>query len=101
MNRFINRRWIFLDSNDLDKVNFEELPLVNQNENKPTSVRYSRDRNKFMIRYEVSEISGSVFGRPSCYDFALNIDGKIEWQHEDVLEYLKTDEWINNDKFPN
>jgi len=32
-------------------------------------------------------------GRPDCYDLAVEISGKIEWGHEDVIEYLATPDW--------
>jgi len=37
--------------------------------------------------------SGAIVGRPDCYDLALEISGKTEWGHEDVLEYLATPDW--------
>ena len=37
--------------------------------------------------------SGYEAGRPDCYDLALEISGKTEWHHEDVLEYLGTTDW--------
>ena len=37
--------------------------------------------------------SGYEAGRPDCYDLALEISGKTEWHHEDVLEYLATPDW--------
>ena len=37
--------------------------------------------------------SGYEAGRPDCYDLALEISGKTEWGHEDVLEYLATPDW--------
>jgi hypothetical protein len=100
MNNFTNRRWIFLDSSDLDQVDFDQLPLVNSGEGKPTSLRYCHDKSKFMIRYDIENVSGVISGRPDCYDSALNISGQAEWEHEPVLEYLATEEWTNTGMFP-
>ena len=97
---FENRRWIFLNSGDLDQVNFDQLPLVNAAPYKPTSVRYSQDNSKFMLRYDTENISGSISGRPDCFDLALTISGKTEWEHGEVLEYLATSEWTNTGMFP-
>lgn len=39
--------------------------------------------------YEV----GDILGRPDCFDLALEINGKVEFNHEEVLEYLATEAW--------
>jgi hypothetical protein len=97
---FDNRRWIFLNSEDIDKVNFKQLPLVQSEPYKPTSVRYNNGNSMFMLRYDIQESSGVITGRPDCYDLALTINGKIEWYHEEVVEYLATSEWVNIEMFP-
>jgi hypothetical protein len=56
---FHNRRWIFLNSGDLNQVDFDQLPLVNPNPEMPMSVRYCHDNSKFMLRYDIEDISGS------------------------------------------
>ena len=50
---FHNRRWIFLNSGDLNQVDFDQLPLVNPNPEMPMSVRYCNDNSKFMLRYDI------------------------------------------------
>ena len=47
-----NRRWIFLNADDLSKVDFSQLPLVNSEPDRPCSVRYSNDNSKFILRYD-------------------------------------------------
>ena len=42
---FHNRRWIFLNSGDLNQVDFDQLPLVDQHPNQPMSVRYCHDNS--------------------------------------------------------
>ena len=57
---FENRRWIFLNSGDIDKVNFNELPLVESSPNKPNSIRYCHDNSKFMLRYDIKDEDGII-----------------------------------------
>ncbi len=95
-----NRRWIFLNSDDLSKVDFSQLPLVNSEPNRPCSVRYSNDNSKFILRYDIEDVDGSISGRPDCFDSALTISGKVEWQREEAAEYLATPEWTNTGMFP-
>lgn len=95
-----NRRWIFLNAEDLDQVDFDQLPLVSSEPGGPCSVRYSNDKSKFILRYDIKEVEGSVSGRPDCFDSALTISGKLEWQREEAAEYLATPEWTNTGMFP-
>jgi hypothetical protein len=97
---FENRRWIFLNSGDIDKVNFNELPLVESSPNKPNSIRYCHDNSKFMLRYDIKDEDGIITGRPDCFNLALSIDGYTEWEHKEVLEYLSTQEWSNDHLYP-
>ena len=122
---FHNRRWIFLDSDNLSGVDFNQVL-----ETSAETVRYSLDSGNFFVKYNVTEfpidpdapnvdisgntwefyyntgveppvVTGSGFlypsgyeaGRPDCYDLAVEISGKTEWHHEDVLEYLGTPDW--------
>ncbi len=95
-----NRRWIFLNSGDLNQVDFSQLPLVNPEPNRPCSVRYSNDSSKFILRYDIENVDGSISGRPSCFDSALTISGKVEWEREEVSEYLATEDWTQTGMFP-
>jgi hypothetical protein len=95
-----NRRWIFLDSDDLSEVDFSQLPLVNSEPNRPCSVRYSNDNSKFILRYDIQGSGESITGRPDCFDLALTISGNVEWQREQVSGYLETPEWTNTGMFP-
>jgi len=97
---FENRRWIFLNSGDINNVNFDQLPLVDIHPNKPNSVRYCHDNSKFMLRYDIKIEGGIITGRPDCFDLALSINGHIEWRHSEVLKYLSTPEWSNDDLYP-
>ena len=122
---FHNRRWIFLDSENISGVNFNQVQ-----ETSAETVRYSADSGTFFVKYNVVEYpvdptganvdasgntwqfyydtgveppvitgsgelypSGYEAGRPDCYDLAEEISGKIEWHHEEMLEYLSTPEW--------
>ena len=128
---FNNRRWIFLDSDNLSGVNFNQVL-----ETSAETIRYSMDSGKFFVKYETQQhpinpnaenvdsdgntwefyynsieddpnfngdpvvtgsgilyTSGQILGRPDCYNLAVEISGKTEWNHKDVLEYLNTSEW--------
>ena len=122
---FHNRRWIFLDSDDVSGVNFEQVL-----ETSAQTLRYSVNSGMFFVKYNITEfpvdpdapnvdISGNTWefyyntgveppeitgsgllypsgyeaGKPDCYDLAIEISGKTEWGHEDVLEYLATPDW--------
>ena len=85
---FHNRRWIFLDSDNLSGVDFNQVL-----ETSAETLRYSMDSGMFFVKYNVTEVSGVEYGRPDCYDLAVEISGKTEWGHEDVLEYLATPDW--------
>ena len=128
---FHNRRWIFLDSDNLSGVNFNQML-----ETSAETLRYSVDSGMFFVKYNITEYpvdpdapnvdisgntwefyyesiednpnfngdpvvtgsgilynSGQIVGRPDCYNLAVEISGKTEWGHEDVLEYLATPDW--------
>ena len=127
---FNNRRWIFLDSDNLSGVDFNQVL-----ETSAETIRYSMDSGMFFVKYNVTEfpvdldapnvdvsgntwelyyengdsefpnpdqvptgsgisyVSGAIAGRPDCFDLALEISGKTEWHHEDVLEYIGTPDW--------
>jgi len=122
---FHNRRWIFLEADNVTGVDFGQVL-----ETSAETLRYSLDSGHFFVKYNVTEfpvdpdapnvdisgntwqfyyntgveppvVTGSGFlypsgyeaGRPDCYDLAVEISGKTEWGHEDVLEYLATSEW--------
>ena len=97
---FEDRRWIFLSSGNLNQVDFSQLPLVSSEEGAPNSLRYCNDKSKFMLRYDTQNVSGVILGRPDCFGLALTINGKTEWEHKPVLEYLVTEEWTNTGMFP-
>ena len=122
---FHNRRWIFLNSDNLSGVDFNQVL-----ETSAETLRYSMDSGMFFVKYNVTAFpvdpdapnvdasgntwqfyydtgveppvitgsgllypSGYEAGRPDCYDLAVEISGKTEWGHEDVLEYLATPDW--------
>lgn len=110
---FNNRRWIFLDAANLSAVNFDQVL-----ETSADTLRYSVDGSMFFVKYNVhiwteqdqtnaesvpslsgeevilpDHSIGDVLGRPECFELALEIDGKVEYTHSEVLEYLATEAW--------
>ena len=77
-----------MDSDNLSGVDFNQVL-----ETSAETLRYSMDSGMFFVKYNVTEVSGVEYGRPDCYDLAVEISGKTEWHHEDVLEYLGTPDW--------
>jgi len=93
--RFENRRWIFLNADDVSSVNFDQVMQTGQD-----SLRYNNDETKFFVKYEISEYSGSIAVRPDCYNLALEINGKTEFNHPETLEILQTEDWSRDHLFP-
>ena len=77
-----------MDSENLSGVDFNQVL-----ETSAETLRYSVDSGMFFVKYNIAEVSGVEYGRPDCYDLAVEISGKTEWGHEDVLEYLATPDW--------
>lgn len=118
---FENRRWIFLNTADISAVNFNQVIQNDQStvrkslDGSKFFVKYETSVYKSLsgdsIQYEGDELTeinsvssvegeypyndGDIMGRPDCFDLALEIDGKIEFNHEEVLDYLATAEWSN------
>ena len=122
MNRYENRKWIFLNSGDMSEVNFGQVLQTNAD-----TCRYSLDGTKAFIKYETTTYpidinaenvdsegntynfehdsdhnvissglafaSGEVVGKPDILDKALTISGKEEFTHSETLEILQGEDW--------
>jgi uncharacterized Rossmann fold enzyme len=106
MSRFQDRRWLVIPTSIIDTINFNEV-----RESSAESLRKSIDGNKTFVKYEIIEhkedhvetfinaetgeeetntIAAGVYGRPSVYS-----DEYTEYNHEDILALLATEEWTN------
>ena len=122
MDRYENRRWLFLNSGDMSEVNFGQVLQTNAD-----TCRYSLDGEKAFIKYEtttypidinaenvdsegntynfehdsdhnvissgIAFASGEVVGRPDIFNKALTISGKEEFTHQETLEILQGEDW--------
>lgn len=108
MSRFENRRWLVIPTEKIDDINFDEVLEPNKE-----SLRKSLDDSLTFIKYDVTiidediveeytdietgeektnTIKAGVYGRPSIYS-----EEYTEYNHEDILALLATDEWTNNE----
>ena len=105
---FENRRWLVIPTEKIDNINFDEVLEPNKE-----SLRKSLDDSLTFIKYDVTIIDediveeyidietgeektnttkAGVYGRPSIYS-----EEYTEYNHEDILALLATDEWTNNE----
>tara|TARA_Y100001937_G_scaffold118942_1_gene173976 strand:+ start:1783 stop:2115 length:333 start_codon:yes stop_codon:yes gene_type:complete len=105
---FENRRWLVIPTEKIDDINFDQVLQSNKE-----SLRKSLDGTKTFIKYEITVIEedfdttikdleteeevtyttkAGVFGRPSIYS-----EDYTEYNHEDMLALLATDEWTKNE----
>jgi len=108
MSRFENRRWLVLPTDKIDDINFDQVLESNKE-----SLRKSIDKTKTFVKYEVNIIEKDIvetyvdleteeektntvkagtYGRPSVYSIDYT-----EYNHEDMLALLATDEWSTNE----
>lgn len=110
MSRFPNRRWLVIPISEIPNIDFSQVlqPSVN-------SLRYSVDRSKTFVKYEVNVIEqtyeetyfdeesgeektyiveAGTYGRPSVYS-----DEYPEYNHEQILELLSTSEWVDTTEY--
>lgn len=108
MSRFENRRWLVLPTDKIDDINFDQVLESNKE-----SLRKSIDKTKTFVKYEVNIIEKDIvetyvdleteeektntvkagtYGRPSVYSTDYT-----EYNHEDMLALLATDEWSTNE----
>jgi hypothetical protein len=101
-----NRRWLVIPSTIVNSINFNQIL-----DNSIEGLRYSVDGTKTFIKYEVIEVletytetifnpevmiyetkttEAGIYGRPSIYSTEY-----IEYNHQDILTLLSTNEWIN------
>ena len=104
MSTFANRRWLIIPTTTTGSIDFNQVL-----ESSPESLRLSVDGTKTFIKYEINEILedqtytginpetqeetthttlAGVYGRPSIYQ-----QGDIEYNHEEILTILLTEEW--------
>jgi hypothetical protein len=103
--RFENRRWLVIPTSVIDDIDFNEV-----HESNVDSLRKSLDDTLTFVKYEVNiveetytqtfenietgeevtnTVEAGIYGRPSVYS-----EEYIEYNHEDILELLSTEEWI-------
>ena len=108
MSRFENRRWLVLPTDKIDDINFDQVLQPNKE-----SLRKSIDGTKTFVKYEVNIVEedfvttykdietgedksyttkAGVYGRPDLYS-----EEYTEYNHEDILNLLATNEWAKND----
>jgi len=102
--QFPNRRWLIIPTSMTGSINFNEIL-----ESSPESLRLSVDGTKTFVKYEINELledqiytglnletgqeethttPAGVYGRPSIYQ-----EGDTEYDHEQILSILSTEEW--------
>ncbi|MBC8407897.1 MAG: hypothetical protein H8E12_04095 [Rhodobacteraceae bacterium] len=76
-------RYVIIETERLGYVDFTKTK-----EDSPSSLRYSLDGNKFLIKYE---------GEQPEFVFNITQDaiGLHEYNHQEVLEILKGSEWTS------
>jgi hypothetical protein len=103
--KFENRRWLVIPTSVIDDIDFNEV-----HESNVDSLRKSLDDTLTFVKYEVNiveetytqtfenietgeevtnTVEAGIYGRPSVYS-----EEYIEYNHEDILELLSTEEWI-------
>ena len=108
MSRFPNRRWLVIPTDKINDINFDQVLQPNKE-----SLRKSIDETKTFVKYDVTvveedfvttyedletseEVSyttkAGVYGRPDVYSTDYT-----EYNHEDILALLATDEWSTNE----
>lgn len=108
MSRFENRRWLVIPTSIIDDIDFNQV-----HESNAESLRRSVDGTLTFVKYEVNIVEetytethlnpetdeevtntteAGIYGRPSIYS-----EDYTEYNHEDILALLATDEWTNNE----
>ena len=104
MSTFENRRWIIINADDVENVDFNQVL-----ESSPATLRYSVDGTKTFIKYNIVDVTedivktninpetgeeetttilAGIYGRPDIYQ-----NGVIEYTHAEILEILSGEEW--------
>ena len=102
---FPNRKWLVIPTTITGSLNFEQI--IEQPE---SYFRISNDGTQTVISYDVTEVTASythniiygetgetgsytvetgIYGRPSIYN-----PDYIEYNHEEILTLLSTDNWV-------
>ena len=102
--QFPNRRWLIIPTTATGSIDFNQIL-----ESSPESLRLSVDGTKTFVKYEINEVLedivhttinpetleettsttlAGVYGRPDIYQ-----EGDTEYNHEQILEILSTEEW--------
>jgi hypothetical protein len=104
MSTFPNRRWLIIPTTATGSIDFNQVL-----ESSLESLRLSVDGTKTFVKYEINEVLedithtsinpetreevtsitlAGVYGRPSIYQ-----EGDVEYNHEEILHILSTEEW--------
>jgi hypothetical protein len=104
MSTFPNRRWLIIPTTATESIDFNQVL-----ESSPESLRLSVDGTKTFVKYEINEVLedqtytginpetqeevtntvlAGIYGRPSIYQ-----EGDTEYNHEEILHILSTEEW--------
>ena len=104
MSTFPNRRWLIIPTTAVESIDFNQIL-----ESSPESLRLSVDGTKTFVKYEINEVLedqtytginpetgeeitnttlAGVYGRPNIYQ-----EGDTEYNHEEILHILSTEEW--------
>ena len=102
--QFPNRRWLIIPTSTTGSIDFNQIL-----ESSLESLRLSVDSTKTFIKYEINEVledqthtglnaetgeeityttPAGIYRRPSIYQ-----EGDIEYNHEEILHILSTEEW--------
>ena len=108
MSRFENRRWLVLPVEKIEDINFNQVEEYNAD-----SLRKSIDGTKTFVKYDIVDVKedivekyvdpetdtektnttkAGIYGRPDVYSTDYT-----EYNHEDILALLATDEWTTKE----
>lgn len=106
-----NRRYLVIPSSIVDDINFSQV-----HETSKDTLRYSVDGTKTFVKYDLviqeedviqnslnmetgetitTTIPAGIYGRPSIYN-----ESYPEYTHEQILEILRTEEWLKEMEYP-
>lgn len=104
MSTFANRRWLIIPTTLTGSIDFNQVL-----ESSPESLRLSVDGTKTFVKYEINEVLedqtytginpetgeetthttlAGIYGRPDIYQ-----EGDTEYDHQEILSILSTEEW--------
>jgi hypothetical protein len=81
---FENRKYVIIPTSEINNINFAEVL-----ETAPETCRYSADGTKTFVKYKGSQPASVV----------AIADKSVEYSHEEILDILATEEWIDESEF--